>query len=83
MCDCLCFKKDRPIPRGTKLDLDTINEMIRERTDQITNGIIDSSLNQAALPDFIERRLLNTIINLIFNIVIVTLLQPRDAKRAL
>ena len=82
--DCFCCKpiKDEPIARNNSrtFDIDSLSRVIQNRSQQITDDIIESSLNSKALPDFLERRLLNVIINLVFNIVITTLLQPQRAR---
>ena len=78
LCCCWGGAPDSPRRRDSGVNVEALAGVIRQRTEQITEGILNGPLNQPGLPDFLERRLLNTIVNLIFSVVITVLLQPRD-----
>ena len=74
---CACFGGARePSDRPGGLDAEALAELVRQRTEALTASILNGPLNQAALPDFIERRLLYTVIHLVFNVVVTLLLEP-------
>lgn len=80
---CSCWAAKSPAsPRGRHggVNLDALAAAVRQRTEEITEGILNGPLNQPGLPDFLERRLLSTVVNLIFSVVITILLQPRDGN---
>ena len=77
--NCCCWGPGPASPRfDSSVNVEALASVIRHRTEQLTEGILSGPLNQPGLPDFLERRLLNTIVNLIFSVVITILLQPRD-----
>ena len=80
MLCCFSCVKDEREPPGRHLDSAALARLIRDRTEALTNHILQGDLNQECVPDFIERRLLRTIIGLMFNIVVTILLQPPGSK---
>ena len=76
---CPCFGRQEPVfesDDNATVEMQHLSALIRHRAHELTEFIIQGPLNMHQLPDFIERRLLETMIVMTFTAIITILLHP-------
>lgn len=76
---CPCFGRKEPefeFDPNSIAEMQHLSALIRHRAHELTEIIVQGPLNMHQLPDFIERRLLETMIIMAFTAIITILLPP-------
>ena len=80
---CPCFGRQEPefeFDTNTTVEMQHLSALIRHRAHELTEIIIQGPLNMHQLPDFIERRLLETMLVMTFTAIITILLPPEHRE---
>ena len=80
---CPCFERKEPeyeFDTNSIVEMQHLSALIRHRAHELTEIIIQGPLNMQQLPDFIERRLLETMIAMAFTAIITILLPPEHRE---
>lgn len=81
---CPCFGPKEPemeFDTNSTVEMQHLSALIRHRAHELTEIIVQGPLNMHQLPDFIERRLLETMIAMAFTAIITILLPPEHRER--
>ena len=81
-CSCFQRKKEPEIQlsESGKMEMEYLATLIHHRAHELTEMIIQGPLNMKQLPDFMERRVLETIITMAFTAIVTILLPPEHER---
>lgn len=80
MGNCCAPSKDKGRSGGNpgivekKVDMDILANVIMRRSKDLTRFVMESPMNNKNLPDFMEKRILESVITMIFTIVLSILI---------
>ena len=64
-----------------QLDLTDLSEVMQVRAHELTDQVMDGPLNNQALPDFLERRVIEAMIFTVFSTILVVMTGPDQQQK--
>ena len=62
--------------------MQALRGQFQQRAKELCDDVMDGPLNNKGLPDFVERRLIESMLFTVFSIVVMTLLPAKEPKQS-
>ena len=82
---CKEEKRRRPPKNGVDpvtLDIDALSEVLQQRASELSTEVMEGPLNNKRIPDFLERRMIETMIFTVFSTVLLIMIPKQHTTQS-